>query len=112
MFLWKVTHFLPFVSNVSTNKGSECELENLENVNVGTNYFYFKSSNEGIYEILVVREGIESIAIQESQKKNPAAEFSFDPSILNGQEVVVSRYGETIFIDVTYYKHTGTSMMI
>ena len=51
--------------NATLNSGLETALD----VDVGNNYLYMISPYEGIYEVLVVREGIKSVMIEETQNR-------------------------------------------
>ena len=82
-------------------------------VDVGNNYLYMISPYEGIYEVLVVREGIKSVMIEETQKVNDPCEFTFNHSMVSGQSAVVSRYANAVTIKAIFkYRYHGTNLIL
>ena len=95
--------------NATLNSGLETALD----VDVGNNYLYMISPYEGIYEVLVVREGIKSVMIEETQKVNDPCEFTFNHSMVSGQSAVVSRYANAVTIKAIFkYSYDGTNLIL
>ena len=85
--------------NITLNSGWDTVLD----VDIGKNYLYMISPYEGIYEVLVVREGIKSVMIEETQKVNDPCEFTFNHSMVSGQSAVVSRYANAVTIKAIFH---------
>ena len=94
--------------NLTLDSGREEKLY----IDVGKNYLYVVSPYGGIYEVLVVREGIKSVLIEETQSNNPS-DFTFNHSMFSGQSAVVSRYANAVTIKAIFqYGYDGLNLIL